>query len=99
MQDRAGEITAFFAREEECGVRDIDRLADTLERRLAYHAVEILTLLEFLSHRSVDHAGADRVAGDVVAAEFERHVLHQHPDAGLAHGVLARSLDRNLRGA
>src|ERR1700693_966173 len=99
MQDRAGEVTAFFAREEERGLGNIDRLADAFERRLAHHAVEVLALLEFLSHRSVDHAGSDRVAVYVVPAELERHVLHQHPDAGLADRVLARALDRDFRGA
>lgn len=99
MENRTGKVAALLARQKQCGVRNVDRLADSAQRRMTDHPAEICAFPQILGHRRVDYAGTNRVAVYIETAEFERHVLHQHPDARLADGIFARSLDRNLRRA
>src|ERR1700682_103947 len=72
MQDRAAEVGALLARQEERRIRDVDRLADSLERDAPDGALEALAPLHLLGHRRIDHARTDRVSGYIVAAEVPR---------------------------
>src|ERR1051325_10632043 len=73
----AGDVARLVGREEEHGVRDLDREAEAAERRHLRRA-ELHRAIELLQARAralgVDRARGDRIHVDAVLRELERDV-------------------------
>ena len=93
MEDIAGEVAGLIGREEERGVRDVDRLAHAPHRNLRVQAL-LRGFGRELHERAeigLDEPGADRVDSDPRAHELARELLRDEPHAGLGRAVGQRS--------